>query len=55
MNVRELIEALEDYGDHLEVKIVVTGVHGEEKTYAGIEVDTYNTGGEPHVVLAVED
>ena len=55
MNVRELIDELENYGDHLEVVVVRTDTAGEESTYGTIDVDTQNILGDVQVVLAVED
>lgn len=53
MNVGELKEILDDFGDHLPVEVVVS--RGEsEKRYAQYTVTDYNYNGTPTVVLEVE-
>lgn len=54
MTVGELKEKLDDYGDHLEVKVAVWDARRERDVLADPTVEDINLAGEIVVTLAVE-
>ena len=54
MNVRELIDELENYGDHVPVAVIRT-VGNKERSYTDLNVEDRTLGGEMVVGIEVED
>ena len=54
MTVGELIEQLEDFGDHIPVVITDARDGENEKRYPNFTVDDFSVLGEPTVELVIE-